>query len=123
MLDGIGVTSNRRSDPTLTPGIQALSLPPPVERSQFEGEGISEQMMSVLEEALMDCNEELAMVAEIAEAEALEPSSLADARRRPDWSDWERAIEEELATIRDAGTWILVEPPAGANIVGSKWVF
>ena len=25
--------------------------------------------------------------------------------------------------IRDAGTWILVEPPAGANIVGLKWVF
>ena len=74
--------------------------------------------MSVLEEALMDCNEELAMVAEIAKAEALEPSSLTDARRQPDWSDWERAIEEELATIRDAGTWILVEPPAGANIVG-----
>ena len=38
-------------------------------------------MMSVLEEALMDCDEELVMVAEIAEAEALEPSSLADARR------------------------------------------
>ena len=34
-----------------------------------------------------------------------------------------QAIEEELAMIRDAGTWILVEPPAGANIVGSKWVF
>ena len=80
-------------------------------------------MMSVLEEALMDCDEELVMVAEIAEAEALEPSSLTDARRRPDWLDWERTIEEELATIRDAGTWILVKPPAGANIVGSKWVF
>ena len=77
-------------------------------------------MMSVLKEVLMDCDEELAMVAEIAKAEALEPSSLTDARCRPDWSDWERAIEEELATIRDAGTWILVEPPAGANIVGSK---
>ena len=74
--------------------------------------------MSVLDEALMDCDEELAMVAEIAEAEALEPSSLADARHQPDWSDWEQAIEEELATIRDAGTWILVRPPAGANIVG-----
>ena len=80
-------------------------------------------MMSVLKEALMDCNEELAMVAKIAKAEALEPSSLADARCQPDWSDWERAIEEELATVRDAGTWILVEPPAGANIVGLKWVF
>ena len=80
---------NRQSDPTLTPGIQAPSLPPPVKRSQFEGEGISEQMMSVLDEALMDCDEELAMVAEIAEAEALEPSSLADARHQPDWSDWE----------------------------------
>ena len=79
--------------------------------------------MSVLDEALMDCDEELAMVAEITEVEALEPSSLADARHQPDWSDWERAIEEELATIRDAGTWILVEPPAGANIVGLKWVF
>ena len=87
ILAGIGVTLNCRSDPTLTPGIQAPSLPPPVERSQFEGEGISEQMISVLKEVLMDCNEELAMVAEIAEAEALEPSSLADARRRPDWSD------------------------------------
>ena len=79
-------------------------------------------MMSALEEVLMDCDEELAMVAKITEAEALEPSSLADARRQPDWSDWEQAIEEELAMIRDAGTWILVEPPAGANIVGLKWV-
>ena len=37
--------------------------------------------MSALEEVLMDCDEELAMVAEIAKAEAPEPSSLADARR------------------------------------------
>ena len=80
-------------------------------------------MMSVLEEVLVDCNEELAMVAEIAEMEALKPSSLTDARCQPDWSEWEQAIEEELATIRDAGTWILVEPPACANTVGLKWVF
>ena len=74
------MTSNCQSDPTLTPGIQAPLLPTPVERSQFEGEGTLEQMMSVLEEVLMDCNEELAMVAEIAKVEALKPSSLTDAR-------------------------------------------
>lgn len=63
------------------------------------------------------------MVSEIAEAEGLDPTSLADARRRPDWLDWEKAIQEELTTLKEAGTWILVDAPPGANIVGSKWVF
>ena len=30
---------------------------------------------------------------------------------------------EELATLDKAGTWELVNPPMGMNIVGSKWVF
>ena len=29
----------------------------------------------------------------------------------------------ELTTLHKAGTWELVEPPPGANIVRSKWVF
>ena len=45
--------------------------------------------MSVLEEVLLDYNEELAMGAKITEVEALEPSSLADTKCQPDWSDWE----------------------------------
>ena len=36
---------------------------------------------------------------------------------------WEKAIEEELSTLKDAGTWELVDAPEGVNIVGSKWVF
>ena len=66
---------------------------------------------------------EYALVAETADAEALEPRSLADAKRRPDWPLWEKAIEEELATLKAAGTWRLEEAPPGANIIGSKWVF
>ena len=58
-----------------------------------------------------------------AESEALEPSSLAEARRRPDWLQWEAGIREELATLQAAGTWELVDVPHGANVVGSKWVF
>jgi transposase InsO family protein len=66
---------------------------------------------------------EHALVATTSDAEALEPRSLAEAKRRPDWPLWEKAVEEELATLKAAGTWRMEEPPAGANIIGSKWVF
>ena len=32
-------------------------------------------------------------------------------------------MEEELAALHKAGTWTIVAPPPGANIVGSRWVF
>jgi hypothetical protein len=66
---------------------------------------------------------EHALMAETSDAEALEPRTLAEAKRRPEWPQWERAIQEELATLKTAGTWRLEEPPPGANIIGSKWVF
>ena len=66
---------------------------------------------------------EVALAAEIADTEALEPRNLAEAKRCPDWPLWEKAISEELTTLRKAGTWKLEEPPPGANIIGSKWVF
>ena len=62
-------------------------------------------------------------MAETTDSEALEPRTLAEAKRRPDWLQWEQAILEELATLKAAGTWVLEEAPPGANIIGSKWVF
>jgi hypothetical protein len=62
-------------------------------------------------------------MAETADSEALEPITLAEAKRRPDWLQWEAGIEEELATLEAAGTWRLEEAPPGANIIGSRWVF
>ena len=66
---------------------------------------------------------EHAFAADTADSEALEPHMLAGVKRRPDWPLWEKAIEEELATLEAAGTWELEEAPPGANVVGSKWVF
>ena len=66
---------------------------------------------------------EHAFAAKTADSEALEPRTLVEAKRRPDWPLWEKAIEEELATLKAAGTWKLEEPLPGANIIGSKWVF
>ena len=70
-----------------------------------------------------DFVDECCMVAEMRESEALEPWNLKEARSGPDWLLWEKAIHEELAVLKAAGTWELVDPPPGANVVGSKWVF
>ena len=61
-------------------------LPAVVESSELEGEGTPKWMMA-LEEELLDHNKELAMVTEMAESEALEPTSFTNTNRHPDWLD------------------------------------
>ena len=90
---------------------------------QLHASHLFEQMMAILDEELMDLDEGVTMAAEMAESKALEPSSLAEAKCHPDWSNWEYALAEELTTLHEAGTWELVEPLPGVNIIGSKWVF
>ena len=87
----------------------------------LEGEGQSDWMMWA--DFVTNLVEEHAMAAEIGEAEALEPRTLAKAKRRPDWPLRKKVINEELETLRQAETWELTEAPPNANIVGSKWVF
>ena len=43
--------------------------------------------------------DELALAAETTNSEVLEPQSLSEAKSRPDWKMWEKAIEEELETL------------------------
>jgi hypothetical protein len=68
-------------------------------------------------------SDEIALAAEISDTEALEPRNLTEAKSRPDWRLWEKAIEDELGQLKAAGTWKLVNAPEGVNIVGSKRVF
>jgi Reverse transcriptase (RNA-dependent DNA polymerase) len=51
------------------------------------------------------------------------PTSLSDARSRDDWPHWDASIQWELDQHTPLRTWDLVEPPDGANIVGSRLVF
>ena len=74
-------------------------------------------------EVIEACEDKYAFATEVGNAEALEPQSLMEAKRHPDWQLWERAIEEELKLLREAGTWEVVDIPKNVNIVGSKWVF
>nr|GAT59056.1 predicted protein [Mycena chlorophos] len=66
---------------------------------------------------------EYTFVADVSEAEGLEPRNLAEAKRSPDWPHWEKAIREELEMLEKNGTWELADAPHHANIVGNKWVF
>ena len=123
----LDIINGKALDPTPLQGIQ---LPDPVAENPkpnsgptvFEGEGTADQTL-----AAAAYNDNIELVLElnetIAEAKALEPTSLAEAKQRPDWPQWEHGIREELAMLEKAGTWELIEPPAGANIIGSKWVF
>lgn len=116
ILDGHGVASHWHRDGPIARGVQ---LPPAPELApepkELEGEGEGDWMMFFDHEL-----DEYAMAAEMGDSEALEPRSLAEAMCRPDWPLWKKAIHEELAVLREAGTWELVEAPEDANIVGSK---
>ena len=55
--------------------------------------------MMALEEELLNLDEELAMVAEMAESEALEPTLFTNTNRCPDQLDWRKAMEEEYEML------------------------
>jgi hypothetical protein len=40
-----------------------------------------------------------------------------------DWPLWKAAMDKELGTLEQAGTWDTVICPKGKNIIGLKWVF
>ena len=65
---------------------------------------------------------EEALQAAITEASD-DPKTLEEARSRSDWPKWQEAMDREIKTLEDAGTWTTVPKPPGKNVVGSKWVF
>jgi hypothetical protein len=116
------VASARRSDPTIPRGI---AVPGSFSEDEVDdivgGAWTTADGLPALREDWEGA--EAAFVAETADAEALEPRTLAEAKRRPDWPLWEKAIEEELATLKANNTWRYENAPPGANVIGSKWVF
>ena len=111
LMEGRGTWTDEPTNSLVPPGIQLMA----------EGGANDEELTDWL--VVPDHVEGYAFAAVIGDSEALEPRSFAEAKRGGDWPLWEKAIHEELATLKAAGTWELVEKPEGANVVGSKWVF
>lgn len=51
------------------------------------------------------------------------PNNLEEAKQRSDWTQWKRAIEDELNSMYKNNVWTLVKLPEGMNLVDNKWVF
>ena len=64
-------------------------------------------------------------VAWAADAATLEadPKTFKQAGKSANKSKWEKAMQEELLSLKKHNTWELVELPKGKNLVGCKWVY
>jgi hypothetical protein len=111
-------------DSILPRGIHAVAL---VGRRGSERENAATEddvAGGVWESDCGDADIAYAMYAGVAEAEALEPRTVDEARKQPDWPRWDKAIKAELKSLDDAHTWDVVpRPPKGTNVVDYKWVF
>ena len=97
IIEGCAVTSNLPSAPKFTIGTQLPSIPDVPDDVPEMEEPVD--WMMIMEELLM---------AQTSEMEALEPPSLAVARKSPDWPAWEKAICKELDVLTAAETWEMV---------------
>ena len=50
-----------------------------------------------------------------------DPKNLADAKNRPDWPEWDKAMHAEMAQHQRLHTFELVDLLAGRKAIGRKW--
>ena len=51
------------------------------------------------------------------------PKTLSEAKRSPEWLEWEKAVQVELNQLEQMGTWEIVDPPEDRKPISNKWVF
>jgi hypothetical protein len=52
-----------------------------------------------------------------------ELTTLQEAKRSPDWPEWQKSMKEELDVLSEMGTWELVPKPPNAVPISNKWTF
>lgn len=53
----------------------------------------------------------------------LEPATYAQAMKRPDSAEWQKAVQKEYNAHLSNGIWKLIELPADRKAIGCRWVF
>ncbi|EDN03770.1 hypothetical protein HCAG_01635 [Histoplasma mississippiense (nom. inval.)] len=57
------------------------------------------------------------------ETEPFEPKTLQQAKNDASWLEWEKAMLEEVNSLKQNKTWELVDPPKDRRTLSGKWVF
>jgi len=52
-----------------------------------------------------------------------DPKSLHEAQSHSDWPSWKKAMDRELSTLKQAGTWETVPCLKDKNVIDCKWVY
>jgi len=52
-----------------------------------------------------------------------EPKSYRQPKVSPQWSDWKKAMDEELKSLEENDVWDVIPKPVGRKIVASRWVY
>ena len=52
-----------------------------------------------------------------------EPTTWQQAMRAPDADKWQAAMDDELKSLHDNGTWTMVPRPRDRKVIGVRWVF
>lgn len=55
--------------------------------------------------------------------ESQEPSTYQEALASQDSAKWQEAMDDEMRSLHDADTWVLVDRQPGMKVVKSKWVY
>jgi hypothetical protein len=57
------------------------------------------------------------------ETEPFEPKTLRQAMSDTGWPEWEKAMTDEVNSLKQNKTWELVDPPKDRRVLSGKWVF
>jgi hypothetical protein len=52
-----------------------------------------------------------------------DPLTIGEAESRPDWPEWQKAMDEEMALLCKLGTFTITPLPPGRTPIACKWVF
>jgi len=113
------------SSPELDSVHSASELPPLPKRSERKGKGKTkltkdEKVQKTLDEAY--CHSVEPFVTATSHGEPRSYNEAVDPHN-PDHQEWITAIQAELKSLQDHGTWEVVPRPEGKHIVSCKWVW